>query len=224
MIDSGLKNHKENNQQNNKMFKRHEVNILSNPVCTKSVDLLVAEDFQYYDKDGFELNIAEQKFYAAQEYPLNTCLNHRCWQEQWFELERTDIGLVVDHSLILHRCSYSGAAEAQLEQLRYQHPQASYLLNTKAKWGFDFALDAVNDNGDIFEVLHIEYDSNQYDTFKTRLIMIEYTIRHTDWVDAAKQINLHKDQWQHLKGFKQNDWKANFLLGWDKCEYTEKAI
>lgn len=206
------------------MFKRHDVNVLSNPRCTKSVDNLTAEDFQYYDKDGFELNIAEQKFYAAEKFPLNNCLNHLCWQEPWFALERDDLGLIIDHSIILHRCSYSGAAQDQLAKLKKLYPQAGYLLNTKTKWGFDFALDAVDDNGDIFEVLHVEYDSNNYDLFKTRLIMIEYTIRHTDWVDAAKQIDHHKEQWQHLKGFRQNDWKATFLLGWDKCEYTEKAV
>jgi hypothetical protein len=33
-----------------------------------------------------------------------------------------------------------------------------------------------------------------------------------------------RDIWLPLKGFAQNDWKAKYLLGWDKSEYTEKAV
>ena len=207
------------------MFTRSNTSLISNPHCSKEVDNISAEDFRFYDKDGFELNIAEQKFYSAMKYPLdNLCLNHRCYQEDWFRLEKDDLGLILDHSLILHRCSYTGAAADQLEVLKHQIPTAGYLLNTKAKWGFDFALDAVAENGTVFEVLHIELDSNDYEYFKTRLIMMEYTIRHTDWVDAARRVWNERAQWQYLKGFAQNDWKSEYLLGWRKCEYTEKAV
>ena len=207
------------------MFSRSNTSLISNPYCEKSVDNLSADDFRFYDKDGFELNIAEQKFYAAMNYPLdNLCLNHRCYQEDWFRLEKDDLGLILDHSLILHRCNYTGAAASQLQNLKTTIPTAGYLLNTKAKWGFDFALDAVSEDDTVFEVLHIEFDSNDYEYFKTRLIMMEYTIRHTDWVDAARRIWNERLQWQYLKGFAQNDWKADYLLGWRKCEYTEKAV
>ena len=207
------------------MFSRSNTSLISNPYCNKQVKDLSAEDFRFYDKDGFELNIAEQKFYAEMGYPLdNLCLNHRCYQETWFRLEKDDLGLILDHSLILHRCSYTGSAADQLESLKHQIPTAGYLLNTRAKWGFDFALDAVSEDGKVFEVLHIELDSNDYEHFKTRLIMMEYTIRHTDWVDAARRVWQEREQWQHLKGFAQNDWKAEYLLGWHKCEYTEKAV
>lgn len=207
------------------MFSRSNFNVISNPTCTKAVDNLQVDDFRFYDKDGFELNIAEQKFYQAMNFPIdNLCLNHRCWQEDWFKLERTDLGLILDHSLVLHRCCYIGAAADQLQKLKPTIPTADYLLKTKPKWGFDFALDAVTEDGTVFEVLHVEFDSNDYEYFKTRMIMMEYTIRHTDWVDAAKRIWDERLQWKNLKGFRQNDWKAEFLLGWNKCEYTEKAV
>ena len=187
------------------MFTRSNTNLISSPQCSKSVDNLSKEDFQYYDKDGFELNQAEQKFYAAMGYPIDyPCLNHRCYQEPWFRLESEELGLILDHSLILHRCNYTGAASEQLQELKSTVPTAGYLLNTKSKWGFDFALDAVSEDGTVFEVLHIEFDSNDYEYFKTRLIMMEYTIRHTDWVDAARRVWAERLQWQYLKGFKQN--------------------
>lgn len=205
------------------MLRRLEFELTSNPVCSTAVGDIEAKDFLYYDKDGFELNIAEQKFYRAQGHPLNDCLNHICYQQPWFEVRYSDSPLILDHSMILHRCAYSGKAQEQLEQLKASIPYAALLLKTKAKWGFDFALDAVID-GQIVEVLHVEYDSYDYEYFKTRMICMEYSIKHTDWIDAANRVWDKKAEWQHLRGFEQNHWKANFLLGWHKAEQTEKSI
>ena len=80
------------------MFKRYDTHITSNSFCSKAAENLNPEDFNYYDKDGFELNVAEQKFYRAMGYPINyPILNHCCWQEPWFELERNDLGLLLDN-------------------------------------------------------------------------------------------------------------------------------
>lgn len=206
------------------MFKRYDTHIISNPHCTKAVDNLIVEDFYYYDKDGFELNRAEQKFYAAMQHPINyPILNHCCWQEPWFELERNDLGLILDHSMILVRCDYHGAAQEQLEEFRQQQPLAQQLLNTKPKWGFDFDLNAVADDGTIFEVLHVEFDSRSFEAFRNRMITFDYTVRHTDWQTVAADVWAHREHWQTLKGFEQNHWKAQHILGWARSEYTEKA-
>jgi hypothetical protein len=205
------------------MFKRQDYTLISNPYCTNAVENLDAVDFQYYDKDGFELNIAEQKFYSAMNYPIqHALLNHTCWQQPWFTLDQQS-SLILDHSAFLCRCAYAGDAAKQLQQLSKSVPQSFWLSNTKAKWGFDFALDAVQDN-QMFEVLHIEYDSRNFDTFNQNIIKFEYAVKHTDWEDAADQVWQHRDQWQHLTGFEQNHWKAEFLLGWRRAEYTEKAV
>jgi hypothetical protein len=45
--------------------------MMPNPICSSSVDNLTADDFLYYDKDGFELNLAEQKYYSAMNHPIN---------------------------------------------------------------------------------------------------------------------------------------------------------
>ncbi len=207
------------------MFKRHQITLMSNPCCTRLIDNLVSDDFHYYDKDGFELNKAEQKFYAAMNYPINyPVLNHTCWQEPWFELEKKDQGLILDHSMFLCRSNYSGDALKQLTELKNTIPQAGYLIRSKNKWGFDFALDAVSEDGTIYEVIHVEYDNYDYTRFKDRMIHFEYIVRHTDWFDAAKQIWNTRDQWQNLQGFEQNHWKASYLIGWSKAEYTEKSV
>ena len=198
---------------------------MSNPSCSKEVSELAAEDFRYYDKDGFELNIAEQKFYSAMGHPIwYGILNHCCWQEPWFELEIGDHNLILDHSMFLCRCDYEGAALEQLRSLKTSIPLTDYLLRSKKKWGFDFALDAIADDGTVYEVLHIEWDHYDYDVFKNRIICFEYEVRHTDWKDAADRVWQQRDQWKNLQGFDQNHWKAKYLLGWSKAEYTEKTV
>ena len=206
------------------MFHRLDVNLMSNPVCSKPVDNLIADDFRWYDKDGFELNDAEHQFYRAMKYPVeHGILNHNCWQEPWFEVEPNDCGLIIDHAMFLCRCSYNGAAEEQLKKYKKAIPVADYLLQTKQKWGFDFALDAVRD-GHTFEVIHIEFDGSDYESFTSRFITFEYLVRHTDWNDCADRVWNQRDNWQTLKGFEQIHWKANYLIGWSKAEYKEKAI
>jgi hypothetical protein len=206
------------------MFRRHEIKLMSNPSCDQAVDDISVKDFQYYDKDGFELNCAEQKYYSAMKFPIQyPILNHHCWQQPWFELEEGVADLILDHSMFLCRANYNGNALEQLKELKLTIPTADYLINTKIKWGFDFALDAVR-NGTTFEVLHVEYDHRDYEHFKNRMIHFDYLVRHTDWHNFADRVWAEKDQWQSLKGFDQNHWKAKYLLGWDLAEYTEKAV
>jgi hypothetical protein len=206
------------------MFKRNNTKIISHAICNREIDNYNSKDFLYYDKDGFELNSAEQKFYKVMGYPIDyPILNHVCWQEPWFELESQIKDFILDHSMTLCRCEYIGEAKQQLEHLKTSIPQAEFLLRTRKKWGYDFALDAIRE-GELFEVLHIEYDHNDYDKFVVSMINFEWFVRHTDWSDAADRIWTSRDQWKNLTGYKQNDWKANYLLGWNQAEYTEKNI
>jgi hypothetical protein len=206
------------------VFKRHNTNLRSDAVCLKAVNDLTPADFQYYDKDGFELNLAEQKYYRAAGHPIHhPILNHTCYQEPWFELERDDLGLILDHSLILHRCNYNGAALDQLRELQKTILLAQQLINTVPKWGFDFDLNAVAPDGTIYEVLHVEYDHRDYTTFKERAISFEYTVRHTDWIAVADMVWQRRAEWQPLKGFEQNHWRAREILSWNQAEYLEKA-
>jgi hypothetical protein len=206
------------------MFRRRDVTLTSNPTCRNAANTVVADDFRYYDKDGFELNKAEQKFYLANSLPIIDCLNHLCWQEPWFELEQDAEELILDHCMFLCRANYTEDALAQLKELKSEVPTADLLMRTRQKWGFDFNLDAVSDDGTVYEVLHIEYDNYDFITFREQMLIFDVKVRHTDWHDCAKQVWNKRDEWQHLSGFAQNDWKSWFLLGWNKAEYTEKSV
>ncbi len=208
------------------MFIRHDPLVTSDPVCSKAVDNLEPSDFQYFDKDGFELNIAEQKFYSAMGYPIHErILNHTCWQVTWYTVnEQQAQGMFLDHSMLLQRCSYVGEARQQIEEIAKTVPQASLLLQVRPKWGFDFDLNAVAPDGTVYEVLHIEYDTNDYNDFRNRTVLFEQTVKFRNWHGVAEEIWQQRDQWQHLKGYDQNHWKANYILGWKQSEYIEKAI
>jgi hypothetical protein len=202
----------------------HDTNINSNAVCSKSVNELEKNDFQYFDKDGFELNIAEQKFYSAMDFPIHhPILNHCCWQVPWITMKENPYGLFLDHAMTLMRCTYMHSAREQLESLKVTIPQAQQLLQIKPKWGYDFDLNAISDNGTVYEVLHIEYDSRNFDEFSESQTNFEQYVKRADWVSIAKDIWNKRDEWHHLKGFDQNHWKANYLLGWKQSEYLEKV-
>ncbi len=204
------------------MFLRHHSQPNPNPVCTKRAEVY-KDDFFFFDKDGYELTLAERMFYLTNSFPLIDCLNHRCWQEEWMSIEKND-KIFLDHCTLLHRAGFGGEALQQLHALKHSIPQATFLINSIPKWGFDFALDGIDSKGDCFEVVHIEYDSRDYDHFCEQLETTEQQIYNIDWIDAANRIEQHKDKWQHLKGFEQNHWKAEFLLNWSRAETLEKAI
>ena len=208
-----------------KMFTTLPITLTRIPTCTSAVDNLNPQDFEYYDKDGFELNRAERKFYDAMKYPIDyPMLNHKCWQEPWLYLNDPKDILIMDHCMFLCRANYTDAAAEQLTELKPLIPQAGYLLQTKQKWGFDFALDAVSDDGEIYEVIHIEYDSYSYDEFALKMYDFELTVHNTDWHKAARAIWSTQETWKPMTGFEQNNWKSRYLLKWDKAEYTEKSV
>lgn len=204
------------------MLLRNTISVLTSLLCDRLCLDLHKSDFLYYDKDGFELNLAEQKYYKLMGHRLSNCLNHPALTETWYT--SNDPRLIIDHSLILYRCAYTGHARQQLEHLKPCVPQASLLLNTEAKWGFDFALDSIDSQGNIYEVLHIEFDSKNFDEFNIELNKIQERIDQIDWYDAAERILHEQAQWISLSGFAQNDWKSRYLLNWAKSEYTVKAI
>lgn len=208
------------------LFTRRHPTIIHDVTCDKPLLFAPQEqDFDYYDKDGFELNVAEQKYYQRMEYPITEpILNHCCWQESWYELKPDTQGLLLDHCMYLCKADYTGEALEQLQGYKKKIPYADLLINSKRKWGFDFDLDGVRDDGTVYEVLHIEWDSYDFYEFTDHFYRFEAMIEHSDWLDISERVWNKRDEWQHLEGFDQNHWKADYLLGWKQAEYTQKSI
>lgn len=192
-----------------------------NLTCTLAPDGFFRDDFSYYDKDGFELTVAERKILLCNGIQLEYILNHWAWCVNWMELKvDSHSGLYLDHCLLLHRPDFAGDV---LELLKnYPHPCANFMVQSRAKWGLDFALDHI-ENDDAIEVLHIELDDYDFARIQDRKQELESWLLGQDLQDMAKKMRDTRSQWQHLRGFAQNDWKARYFLGWDRSEYTEKS-
>lgn len=193
------------------------------PTISKALDQPITDwgCYDFYDKDGFELNLAERAYYKHSNIQLHDCLNHICCQQKWLDI--TSDTVWTDHALILHRYDYADEALKQIRNQSVQCPPAGWIIQTRRKWGFDLAVDATSMYGQAFEVVHIEYDECNYETFREELKKAEEQIERMDWDKAAQQVWNHRDHWMYLKGFQQNHWKAKYLFGWAFAEYTEKA-
>ena len=72
-------------------------------------------------------------------------------------------------------------------------------------------MDYVDQAGNVFEVLHWEYDGFEYDEIENRKQLMETKFAGIDWDEAASKILKQKDQWHHLDFFAQSDWKCNYF-------------
>lgn len=204
------------------MFEVVNNNFTKEITCTNPANNLNSDDFRWYDKDGYELCVAERKFYKSMNFPLTECLYHICWQDPWMNI--TDDRFILDHCMLMHRCDFAGDAAKQIESFKDTNPRSQLLLKSKRKWGFDFALDYADENKNVWEIVHIEWDSydlNEVIEMKSRM---QERILSADWADISINIIKKQDEWSNLEGFKQNDFKANFIFGWRFAERTQKSV
>lgn len=211
------------------MFTVNEVDYPSDLVCTDPVQdhQFDENDFHYFDKDGFELNKAEQLFYHAAGHDINTgYLNKPAWMSLWIALDEPEkkSRIFIDHAFCTYRCNYRGQAAEQIKEQVRMYPEAHQLLQIRPKWGFDIDINAIAEDGTVFEVLHVEYDTYFYKQFNTQRQIVEDQLMSIDWNSAADEVWDRRLEWSKLTGYKQNDWKANLLLGWKYSEYIKKAI
>lgn len=210
------------------MFKVREIDVCREPVCKQPVlgKYIRTEEVNYFDKDGFELTPLEQEYYKVNGFQNKIgsgVLYHTCWQEPWFT-KTTEDNFIVDHTMILHRCSFEGDAAIQLYKHSKKLPQLLYLINCKKKWGLDFSLDYFNpDDNKIYEIIHIEQDTGSYDHFLELKNSFEEFVLTTDWSHATKVLLKEKHKWLTLEGMARNDWKAKFF-GYEQAEVTLKSI
>lgn len=209
------------------MFTVLDIVPCKEPSCTQTINSrwLSKESVKYFDKDGFELTPLEQHYYQASGYQNQigeNVLYHTCWQEPWFNLDRED-SFLIDHTMILHRCDFRDDALIQLYKYNKRLPQLNYLINCKRKWGLDFSLDYLDrDNDQIYEIIHIEQDTHNFDEFLDMKSTFEAFVLKTDWNHAAKVLLKEKEKWMPLEGMARNDWKARFF-GYRQAESTLKT-
>ena len=140
---------------------------------------------------------------------------HITLRQTWFEDDSPESGPHINHSVMFERKGYSGEALAQLKSWTEYRPHFHKLVAMKPKWGLDFSIDYCDRQGNVFELLHWEYDGFEYDEIADKKERMEGFLLNQDWDDRARTMLERKDEWHKLGFFEQSEWKTRFF-GIDK--------
>ena len=110
---------------------------------------------------------------------------------------------------------FTGDALLQLKEWARQSPQLYKLVAMRPKWGLDFSIDYCDEEGNVFELLHWEFDGFDYQEIYNKKIHMEEFLVKQDWDERAKKMLDQKEDWHSLGFFEQSEWKTHFF-GIDK--------
>ena len=199
-----------------------ELPYLTKPIERHLVETLPFKDF---DKDGYEIPTPlEYLHYEANDIEINKEIQyHIAPVQEWYrDTEQSEHGLVLDHCMLLYRCSFAGEAREQLIEVSKSRPILQKLLNIKPKWGVDFSLDYVTQNL-VMEVIHIEQDFDNLEEAYSAKERLEKIIDNTDWYEGAVELWKRKDEWINLSSDDHSDYKAQFF-GWHRAFDNKKVF
>lgn len=182
----------------------------NNPVDKVSSPLAI--ELALFDQNGYDLTRLEQRFAQTNLTPFYAHRDHRhALKTVWFTQQSKVEGAVLNHSLLFERKAYHGEALEQLQQWAHTNPLVYKLIRMRPKWGLDFSMDYVDRSGNVFEVLHWEYDGFNYEEVEHRKQQLQIKFASIDWDDAAGNMLKLKDQWHCLDFFAQSDWKCDYF-------------
>ena len=171
----------------------------------------IPSDLALFDQNGYDLTDLEQHYANANLNPAEYHRYSKSLKKSWFIQEEKNCYAVLNHSLVLERKGYSGAAREQLLKWAKTNPLVYKLLALRPKWGLDFSIDWVDLEGNVFEIFHWEFDGFNYEEIQVRKLQVQAKIATTDWHDAGQQMLKHKNQWHHLEFFEQSAWKCKYF-------------
>jgi len=178
----------------------------------EDLDPPMAHELALFDQNGYDLTSLEQRYAEVNCTLAKAHREHRrALKSPWFTQPERMEGAVLNHSLLFERKGYSGEALQQLERWAQANPLVYKIIRMRPKWGLDFSMDYVDRAGNVFEVLHWEYDGFDFEEVETRKQQLEPKLAAIDWDDAAASVLKLKDQWHHLDFFAQSDWKCNYF-------------
>jgi hypothetical protein len=175
------------------------------------------ESVEYFDQNGYDLTKLEQLYAVANGAETTTHRNseHITLRQEWFTAEEDRQGPHINHALMFERKGYTGDALHQLETWAGYRPHFHKLVAMKPKWGLDFSIDYCDQEGNVFELLHWEYDGFEYNEIQDKKSKMEEFLLNQDWNDRAKTMLERKPEWHGLGFFEQSEWKTRFF-GIDK--------
>ena len=175
------------------------------------------ESVSLFDQNGYDLTSLEQLYAVANGYDLVTHRNkdHITLRQDWFVDNKLEDGPHINHAYMFERKGFTGHALQQLKAWAKANTHIHKLIAMKPKWGLDFSIDYCDNEGNVFEVLHWEFDGFEYEEIASKKTIMDDFLLKQDWQHAAEHILKHKDKWHHLGFFEQSEWKTKFF-GIDK--------
>lgn len=167
---------------------------------------------ELFDANGYDFTELEKLYATANQKQTQNHRPHRhTYKQPWFEQAIKYEGAVLNHALLFERKGYAGAALNQLLEWTKINPLLHKVAQIRPKWGLDFSIDYADAAGNVFEVLHWEYDGFNYNEIELQRAKHEFKFLNTDWDHAAQQLLRHRDQWYHLDFFSQSNWKCDYF-------------
>lgn len=173
---------------------------------------------EFFDQNGYDLTVLEQ-FYAEANHAKTTVhrnSEHITLRQTWFSDDaQKKSGAHINHAVMFERKGFTGDALLQLKEWAQQSPQLYKLIAMRPKWGLDFSIDYCDLEGNVFELLHWEFDGFDYQEIYNKKVHMEEFLINQDWNERAKKMLEQKDEWHSLGFFEQSEWKTHFF-GIDK--------
>ena len=104
-----------------------------------------------------------------------------------------------------------GQALEQLKVWSQNNEHINKLIAMKPKWGLDFSIDYCDREGNVFELLHWEYDGFDYKEIADKKAIMDEFLPKQDWDTKAKEMLERKEEWHKLGFFDQSEWKTKFF-------------
>ena len=170
-----------------------------------------------FDQNGYDLTKLEQLYAVAngENTTKHRDAEHITLRKTWFEDDSPESGPHINHSVMFERKGYTGEALEQLKSWTQYRPHFHKLVAMKPKWGLDFSIDYCDRQGNVFELLHWEFDGFEYNEIADKKANMEEFLLNQDWDDRAKVMLERKEEWHKLGFFEQSEWKTRFF-GIDK--------
>ena len=145
----------------------------SNPISQEIIPSI--EQTELFDQNGYDLTPLERLYAEANDQAGRWHRpNHYALKRDWFIDEKNSVtGAHINHALLFERKGYAGAALAQLEGWAQHNTLIYKIIKMRPKWGMDISVDYVDTAGNVFELLHWEYDGFDYQEITDKKTQIE---------------------------------------------------
>ena len=168
-----------------------------------------------FDQNGYKMTDIEV-LYCNKNFP-DLCSKYRphfdetsCFAD-WFTQPFKKKGAILNHSWLFQRKGFGDEAYKEVAKLARRHPILHKVLRIRPKWGLDFSIDWVDRDGNVFEIVHWEWDSFSFIEILHKKEDVQKLILKTDWEDVGKQLLRKKSEWHSLPFKQQSDYKCAYV-------------